>query len=170
MSNYIFLKSLFFFLQNITTVWQAEDLYDILLTQQSNNLQLPAWTDLVFPHHLRSMVKRALELRTHTSYMKRIKGGPLITKIVEQMQMKESRASPKRSLSIYCGHNRTLVSIMRALNIIDQTNELPDHGATISFELHCATSYEYVNICNDVYEDDDYCDDFEVKVRCAKID
>lgn len=143
---------------------QAANFYDVLLNQQINHLTLPTWTDPVFPNRLRSMVEHALKLRTHTTYMKRIKGGPLITKIVDQMQMKQSRASPNRSISIFCAYDTTLGSVMRALNIIDQTSQSPDYGATLSIELHCATPYESVNVCNDDYVDDVYCNDYEVKV------
>lgn len=147
---------------------QAAALHDILLAQQIVNLTLPSWTDSVFPDRLHSMVERALELRTKTKLMKRIKAGPLITKIVNQMQMKQSRALPKQSIAIYCGYDTTLASVMHALNITDQTSRSPNYGAAFSIELHCAEPYEPINVCNDDYVDDEYCNRFEVKVSAAK--
>lgn len=57
---------------------------------------------------------------------------------------------PNRNIFIYSGHDVTLVSLMRALGIIDQTANKPDYAATLVFELHNSITYA---------------DDFEVKVR-----
>lgn len=61
---------------------------------------------------------------------------------------------PNRNIFIYSGHDITLVSLMRALNIIDQTANKPDYAATLVFEMHNSITYE---------------DDFEVKV-CNLLD
>lgn len=44
--------------------------------------------------------------------------------------------SPNRNVFIYSGHDVTLVNVMRALNISDQTSRKPDYAATLAFELH----------------------------------
>lgn len=43
---------------------------------------------------------------------------------------------PDRSTFIYSGHDVTLVNVMRALQIIEQTSKKPDYGATLAIELH----------------------------------
>lgn len=74
-------------------------------------------------------------LYTHTNYMKLVKGGPLVTTIVNQMlQFKSGNSS--RSVYIYSGHDLTLVSVLRLLDLINETSSLPKYGATLAFELH----------------------------------
>lgn len=98
---------------------------------------LPEWTDNVFPDKLLPIAKYNLALLTEFSYMKKIKGGPFITEIVDLMHKKiTGNLSPNRNVFIYSGHDTSLVNIMRALEIIDQTSELPDFGSTLAFELH----------------------------------
>lgn len=43
---------------------------------------------------------------------------------------------PSRKLYIYSGHDVTLVNVMRALNIIEQTSTKPDYSSALHFELH----------------------------------
>lgn len=135
-----YLINIFFFenfVQNITNVDKAEGLYNILAIEKAIGLKLPEWTIEVFPKKLLTMAKRNLAVLTENAYMKRIKGGSFITEIVDIMSKKrESRLLPDRNLYIYSGHDVTLVNIMRALEIIEQTSEKPDFGATLAFELH----------------------------------
>lgn len=67
--------SLEFSSQNITSVHQGEQLYNILSIQSGNGLELPEWTKTVFPEKLLALAERNLAVLTQTDYMKRIKGG-----------------------------------------------------------------------------------------------
>lgn len=107
--------------------------------------------------------------------MKQVKAGPLLTEIVKQMtkkrggelldigsaataavadllSIKYGDKTADRSIAIYSGHDVTLVSLMRALNVIDQTSRKPDYSAALGIELHQG------------YNDQD---DYEVKVSFA---
>lgn len=61
--------------QNVTNILDVELLYNILEIEQNNGLELPAWTEQVFPRKMRPLAERNLELITETPYMKLIKGG-----------------------------------------------------------------------------------------------
>lgn len=158
--------------QNISNVAEAEELFNILSIEENNQLALPEWTESVFPDKLLSLAQRNLALLTETSYMKRAKAGPLLTDIVKQMTKKrngelldtDSTASAAildminvnygdkstdRSIAIYSGHDVTLISLMRALNVTDQTSRKPDYGAALGIELHQGYNEQ---------------DDFEIKV------
>lgn len=140
-------------------------------------MALPEWTNSVFPDKMLPLAERNLALLTENSYMKRMKAGPLLTEILRQMGIKRAgnlleNESPTgamlddllnlkydskmtdRSIVIYSGHDVTLVSLMRALGVIDETSRKPDYGAAFGIELHQG------------YNDDD---DFEVKVSLAYI-
>lgn len=96
------------------------------------------------------LAKRNLALLTETPFMKKVKGGAIITEIVDNMIKKRSRIlAPERSIFIYSAHDVTLVNLMRALNVISQTSKKPDYSATFVVELHHSVIYE---------------NDFEVKI------
>lgn len=61
--------------QNVTNILDVELLYNVLEIEQNNGLELPAWTEEVFPSKMRPLAERYLELLTDTPYMKLIKGG-----------------------------------------------------------------------------------------------
>lgn len=80
---------------------------------------------------------RNLELLTETDYMKKIKGGAIVSEIFEKLKSKSNGSLlPDRNIFIYSAHDVTLVNTMRALNISDQTSRKPDYAATLAFELH----------------------------------
>lgn len=152
-----------------------DDLYNILLVEQDNELALPEWTKSVFPEKMLPLAERRLAMLTETPYMKRVKAGPLLTEIVNQMTKKRNREivvansvnsfaleqllgnqygygdnTTDRTIAIYSGHDVTLSSLIRGLNVVDQTSRKPDYGAALGIELHQG------------YNDQD---DFEVKVN-----
>lgn len=127
--------------QNVTNVSQVGELEDILSVERSNNLELPAWTDPVFPDILYSVRLRAYQLYTETPYMTRIRGGPLVTEIFNQMVQKQNGELP-RNISVYSAHDTTMNFVMTALNVINQTDAIPQYGATLTFELYCNSNYE----------------------------
>lgn len=79
---------------------------------------------------------RAYQLYTETPYMTRIRGGPIVTNIFEQMVRKQ-RGELSRNFAIYSAHDTTLNFAMTALNVINQTTPIPDYGATLCLELYC---------------------------------
>lgn len=123
--------------QNITNILQVTTISDTLFVEDSNNLKLPKWTDPVYPDVLDAVKVKTYELFTETPYMTRIRGGPLLTVILQQMFQKQN-GSLSRNFAIYSAHDSTLCNIMRALNVINQTTPTPDYGATLAFELHCS--------------------------------
>lgn len=82
--------------------------------------------------------------------MKKIKGGALITDVIDNMVRKRLKIlSPNRSIFVYSGHDITLVNVMRSLGVLEETSRKPDYASALVFELHHSVIYD---------------DDFEVKV------
>lgn len=54
---------------------QGEQLYNILSIEMGNGLELPKWTESVFPEKLLALAERNLAVLTETDFMKQIKGG-----------------------------------------------------------------------------------------------
>lgn len=121
-------------------------LHDTLHVEESNDLKLPEWTVPIYPDKLLDVKKRTFQLFTETAYMKRIRGGPLVSEIFEQMQQKQN-GDLSRNFAIYSAHDSTVFNLMRALNVDDQIAALPGYGATLAFELHCHPDEEcYVQV------------------------
>jgi lysosomal acid phosphatase len=59
----------------------------------------------------------------------------LITEIIETMFNRKLKAS-ERTITIYSGHDVTLVNVMNAMQIINQTTSKPDYSAALAIELH----------------------------------
>lgn len=127
--------------QSVTNVQQVGDLENVLSIQQNYELVLPEWSNAVFPDDLLPVRIRSFQLYTETAYMKRIKGGPLVTEIFNQMQAKQ-RGDLSRKIMIFSAHDKTLANVMSALDVSDQTEPLPDFGATLIFELYCGDNDE----------------------------
>lgn len=66
------------------------------------------------------------------------------------VEKRDGKLKPDRKLFFYSGHDVTLVNVMRAMNIIDQTSGKPDFASALYFELH---------------HNDALAGDYEVKVR-----
>lgn len=52
----------------------------------------------------------------------------------------EGNLLPNRNIFIYSGQDLTLLNILRALEVADQFNGIPDFGSTLIFELHALNS------------------------------
>lgn len=129
---------------NISRVLDVELLYNTLDVEKESGLELPDWTEQIFPDRMLAPTERSYSLFTETPYMKKIKGGALFTDILDKMIKKRNGLlSPNRSIFIYSGHDVTLVNIMNAMGILDETSRKPDYAATLVIELH--HSYLYRN-------------------------
>lgn len=125
---------------------KLESLYSILAIEKAFGLSLPEWTNEVFPDKLLLITRFNSELLTEFPVMKKIKGGPFITEVVNAMITKiEENISSDQNITVYSAHDLSLLIIMGSLNIQKQISGLPEFGACFAFELHKQTdldSYE----------------------------
>lgn len=136
--------------QNVSTILDVELLYNTLEIEKSAGLELPDWTEGIFPQKMLPIAERSLALITELPLMKKIKGGAIVAELLDNaIRRRSGILIPERNIFIYSGHDVTLVNFMRALNIIDQTTGKPDFSAAIVFELHHSITFD---------------DDFEVKI------
>lgn len=134
--------------ENISTLLDVETIHNTLEAEKSAGWTLPDWTEDIFPDKTLPLAERYLKLLTDTAFMKRIKGGPLITEIIDGMVSKKSLLT-ERTITIFSGHDVTLVNLMNAMGIIDQTSYKPDFSSALAIELHHSL---------------DHIDDMDVKV------
>lgn len=55
-------------------------MYDILSIEKNHGLDLPKWTEKVYPEKLLAIAERTMAVLTENKFMKRVKGGEQITK------------------------------------------------------------------------------------------
>lgn len=126
-------------------------LYTTLRVETEAGLVLPDWTENIYPDKLESLAARSYSLYTESNLMKKVKGGAFLAEIIKKMENKRRKnLNPDRKIFLYSGHDITLVNIMNTLNILDQTDALPNYASALSFELHHSSLFK---------------DDFEVKVN-----
>ena len=136
--------------KNISKLLDVEYLYNTLEIEKNAGLELPDWTEGLFPDKMLPLAERSLSLFTDSVFMKKIKGGEVVKEILSNMVQKRSRILvPNRNMFIYSGHDITLVNFMRALNVIDKASRKPDFASAIVIEMHHSITYE---------------DDFEIRV------
>lgn len=127
---------------NISRVLDVELLYNTLDVEKENGLVLPDWTEGVFPEKMLQPTERSYTLFTETLYMKKVKGGALLSDIVDKMVKKRNGLlSPNRRIFVYSGHDVTLVNLMNTIGILGETTPKPDYGATLAIELHHSYLY-----------------------------
>lgn len=133
---------------NISSIRDVEALQNTLEAEVAAGWVLPDWAENIFPSKTLPLAERYLRLLSETPFMRRIKGGPLITEIIDTMVGRRSQLN-ERTITIYSGHDVTLVNVMNAMNILDQTSNKPDYSAALAVELHHSL---------------DHIDDMDVKV------
>lgn len=134
--------------ENISSIQDVESLHNTLEAEKAAGWDLPDWSENIFPQRTAPLASRYLKLLSETPFMKRIKGGPLVTEIIDTMLNRRNHLS-ERSISIYSGHDVTLVNVMNAMGILDQTTGKPDYSSALAIELHHSL---------------DHIDDMDVKV------
>ncbi|XP_065360926.1 venom acid phosphatase Acph-1-like isoform X2 [Calliphora vicina] len=133
---------------NFTEPEDIQSLYLTLLAEQEFGLQLPSWTKGYYPEKMQFLAEQSYLYNVWTPEMQKIKAGPFLTKMFNEMKDKaNNNLKPKsRKLYIYTGHDSTIVNIMAALKIWKR--QLPRYSAMTIFELHKSkeTGEHYVEI------------------------
>lgn len=120
---------------NISSIVDVEFLHNTFEAELAAGWTLPDWSENIFPERTLPIAERYLRLLADTAFMKRIKGGPLLTEIIETMLAKKNLIS-ERTITIYSGHDVTLVNVMNAMQILNQTTSKPEYSSALVIELH----------------------------------
>lgn len=92
---------------------------------------MPTWcTDDVY-EKMQDIVDLEYEIRSYTKRLKRLNGGMLIKRFIDNMDMTGERKNP-RKMYIYSGHEVNLAAFARALDISEP--RLPEYGSAFMFE------------------------------------
>ncbi|KAK9505300.1 hypothetical protein O3M35_009388 [Rhynocoris fuscipes] len=115
--------------------WGVEDIYSTLKAEEELNLTLPEWTKKYYPQPMRDITEYSFLLNVWNTELKRIKGGPLLKKILKDMHDKtEGKLHEERKLYVYAGHDSTIANLLSALNVWDK--QIPVYNIMAIIELH----------------------------------
>lgn len=120
---------------NITTPDDIQSLYSTLRTEEEYGLRLPAWTREYYPYQLFEVTTRSYLYNVWTDELKRLKGGPFVSKIVKEWQDKVSDTlkPAQRKIYMYTGHDSSVVNILSAFNVWEE--QFPGYAIMSIFEL-----------------------------------
>jgi hypothetical protein len=92
-----------------------------------------------------------MELETLTTAMQRLRGGPLLSVILNKFKIKSSNLELPRKMILYSGHDAVLVAVKNCLNLHQPTH--PPYAAALILELHKHSDYNdsYVEVFLSMY-------------------
>lgn len=119
----------------IRTPDDVQSLYGTLRAESEFGLELPAWTKDYYPHRLENLTELSYIYNIYTPEVQKIKAGPFLQKLVDQFDAKRSNTLKPKDLkiSLYTGHDSTIVNVLSALNVWKQ--QMPVYGIMALFEL-----------------------------------
>ncbi|KAH0950755.1 hypothetical protein HN011_003383 [Eciton burchellii] len=120
----------------IKTIDDVSSLYSTLVAEEQMNITLPEWTKNYYPDKLIPLTLYELQLNTYNDEFRRLKGGPMLKKIIDDMiAKKESILQPKkRKMFMYVGHDSTIITLLDTMHI--WYNQMPYYNIMTIIELH----------------------------------
>ncbi|XP_031837653.1 venom acid phosphatase Acph-1 [Nomia melanderi] len=120
------------------------NLRQILYAQRDIGLELPEWTESVFPNgKLDELAVQDILIRTRTTKLKQLTGGIWILEFLKHVDDYLNQ-NDKRKAFMYAGHELNIASILVTLKNFD--DEIPSYSSSLMFELHENDNQHYVQI------------------------
>lgn len=121
---------------NITTPDDVQSLYSTMLAETLYNLTLPEWAYEVYPDKLVLITAYSFLLNGYNDELKRLKGGPLLKKILHDSLAKANNSQSHKDIKMYSysGHDSTISNLLLALKVWDE--QVPDYNILALIELH----------------------------------
>lgn len=127
---------------SLTTLKDITYASDLIRTNQHLDKSTPTWAISYYKDYLMKYMSRYIKVYHETDYMKKVRGGSLITQVLDNFIAVRDKNSTAKNILIYSAHDVNLISMGEILNVINQMPVLPAYGDTITFELHQIGTYE----------------------------
>lgn len=95
----------------------------------------PTWLVSAYAQLQRYFVHFA-NLYHKTELMKKARGGPMITEVVDNMVAMRNNSSTARNMIIFSAHDFTLVSLLTVLGVKNQAPQVAAYGDAIAIEMY----------------------------------
>ncbi|GFR10041.1 testicular acid phosphatase homolog [Trichonephila clavata] len=113
--------------------WNIILLYDTLFIEKKYNLTIPKEIEPYW-NEFEELALTALQWAYGSPEIVRLRAGPLLQNIIENMNRKVAGDMPKRKVQMYCSHDVIISALLLAMNITDVPR--PPYAATLLIELH----------------------------------
>lgn len=119
----------------IKTPDDIQSLYGTLRAETEYGLELPKWAKHYYPDKLLNLTELSYIYNVYTREMQQLKAGPFVQKLINDFQSKRSSTTKPNPLkiSLYTGHDSSVVNILSGLNVWQQ--QFPTYGIMALFEL-----------------------------------
>lgn len=109
---------------------------EIIRTNQYLDPSTPGWAVNYLKGALFKYFKGYMDAFNHNEYMVRVRGGPLMTQIIDNMVAVQNKNSTAKNLQIFSAHDSNLLVMAIMLGVEDQITEDNFYVDTFSVELH----------------------------------
>ncbi|ELU04324.1 hypothetical protein CAPTEDRAFT_223899 [Capitella teleta] len=116
--------------QRITDIW---DLYDPLFCQMTNNMTMPVWATEEVIEQLETLYTSKYIFNFGTLNILHLRAGPFFNDLIQLME-KSITTDDKRKITIYSGHDVTLVVYLMAMGVYNHLQA--PYASSVIFELH----------------------------------
>ncbi|XP_025830395.1 venom acid phosphatase Acph-1-like [Agrilus planipennis] len=122
--------------KNMTTLADMFSIYQTLSAEDYMNLTLPKWTSRVFPGIIHHLAGKQCEFENHNLILKKLNGGRILSKVIDQMVQKANRTlyPEGRKMYLYSGHENNVINVLSTLNLF--VPHVPKYSAAVFIELH----------------------------------
>lgn len=128
--------------ENISNIWQISD---TSFCEKAHNMSLPSWINETVYNKLRELEAYQFTLLFNNNEMSMLKGGPLLSQIITNMNKKINDVFMKTKMFMYSAHDTTVAALLSALGLYD--GKSPQYTASVVVELHeQQVGQFYVNI------------------------
>ncbi|KAK4292526.1 hypothetical protein Pmani_020275 [Petrolisthes manimaculis] len=128
---------------NITTIISVDYLHDTLYIESLYNLTIPAWAQKVMPQ-MKELASFSFKMAAMTPQLKRLRAGPLIKEMSDNMRTRANNASSPARMHMYSGHDTTLAVLMQGLGVYNGVP--PPYATTFIIELHNINGQRFVKM------------------------
>ncbi|KAG8194750.1 hypothetical protein JTE90_026395 [Oedothorax gibbosus] len=118
---------------DLTNWTQAADFYDTIFIEKKYNLSVPSWVEPYY-EELTNVSNLSFFWEFNSPLMLRLRGGPLIQRMINTMNDKISGKLEDLKFQVYSAHDTTIAVVLNALNLFNMIQ--PPYASTLLFELH----------------------------------
>lgn len=96
---------------------------------------IPEWIVEVYYNNLEKYVEAAFASLHGTEELRKLRGGPMVTEILANMEAIANNDESGKKFLIYSAHDTTILSLAYALRVEDQIPGLPNYSDTFMVDL-----------------------------------
>ncbi|XP_034171419.2 luciferin 4-monooxygenase isoform X2 [Osmia lignaria lignaria] len=111
-------------------IMMVTTLYQLLVSQRSMNISLPEWATENVQKRMEEIVRLDFETQSYTTQMKRLNGGPIVKRFIENIRNKTDKTGPK--IYLYSGHDLNIAGFAKANGFTEP--KIPTYGSAIIVE------------------------------------